>query len=199
LIGAVQNHIPIGLLNMMPDRYRVIKQNQPEWLKTKPNGQPNIWPGSLQESLYLQVTEAPLPSLLRYEDRNSMAFSIESRVPFMDYRLIEFTLGLPEKFVYYRGERKHILRKSFNRLIPDEVLNRRDKMGFVSPEEKWLKEEGQGWFTDQILKAGENLPEIINKEKVINMLANMTNNKTNFNSSPWHILSMNRFINMTKV
>ena len=70
-----------------------------------------------------------------------MAFSIESRVPFMDYRLMEFTLGLPEELVYRRGERKYILRKAFRGLVPDKILDRTDKMGFVSAEERWIKQE----------------------------------------------------------
>jgi asparagine synthase (glutamine-hydrolysing) len=195
LIGAAQNNIPEVLLNLLPEKFRVIKQYPPDWLRTKRNSTQMKWPGSLQKSLFRQITKAPLPSLLRYEDRNSMAFSIESRVPFMDYRLIEFTQSLPESYIYRRGERKHILRKTFYDLVPKEIIERKDKMGFVSAEENWLKYEGKNWFMEQVSEAGNNMSDLINKDKALNMLTGMAENNKKFSFSPWRILNLNRFIN----
>lgn len=196
LIGAIQHHLPNGILNIMPDRFRVRKQYPPGWLKTHRNGELKEWPGSLQESLYKQVLEGPLPSLLRYEDRNSMAFSVESRVPFMDHRLIEFTLGLPENYIYRRGERKHILRKTFRGLVPDEVLDRKDKMGFVSAEELWFHGEGKDWFHNEIMESSQNLRSLVNEGHALNMVEKIGNGTLSFSSSPWRILTLNRFIKM---
>ncbi|MCG8390510.1 MAG: asparagine synthase (glutamine-hydrolyzing) [Cytophagales bacterium] len=196
VIGAIQHLMPSTILNVVPDKYRVNKQSPPSWLKFNLNGEQKKSPRSLRESLYKQVLKVPLPSLLRYEDRNSMAFSIESRVPFMDYRLIEFTLGLPEHFVYYRGERKYILRKAFKRLVPKEVLERKDKMGFVSAEELWLRKEGRDWFRNEIIEAGQNLTSFIYKDSSLKMVEKMANGSLNFTSSPWRILTLNRFIKM---
>jgi asparagine synthase (glutamine-hydrolysing) len=124
-----------------------------------------------------------------------MAFSIESRVPFMDYRLIEFTQSLPESYIYRRGERKHILRKTFYDLVPKEIIERKDKMGFVSAEENWLKYEGKNWFMEQVSEAGNNMSDLINKDKALNMLTGMAENNKKFSFSPWRILNLNRFIN----
>lgn len=90
--------------------------------------------------LYHQVFTATLPTLLHYEDRNSMAFSIESRVPFLDHRLVEFCfqLGIDDKI--YIGETKRILRNSMKGILPEEIRVRQDKKGFVTPgENKWLR------------------------------------------------------------
>lgn len=80
-----------------------------------------------------------LPALLRHGDRNSMRFSVESRVPFLTTTLADFMLTLPEEYlVSPLGETKHLLRKAMRGLVPDEILDRRDKIGFATPEQAWL-------------------------------------------------------------
>jgi asparagine synthase (glutamine-hydrolysing) len=76
-------------------------------------------------------------SLLRYEDRNSMAFSIESRLPFLDYRLVEFVLSLSVNQRFRNNSTKWVLRKSMNGINIDEILDRKDKIGFATPEKYW--------------------------------------------------------------
>ena len=80
-----------------------------------------------------------LPSLLRYEDRNSMAFSIETRLPFLDYRLVEFALSLPDTQRIEGTTTKAILRRALGDRIPPAVLARTDKMGFETPADVWLR------------------------------------------------------------
>ncbi len=80
-----------------------------------------------------------VPSLLRYEDRNSMAWAIESRVPFLDYRLVEFAVALPAMVKLFRGRSKAVLRTGLRELVPKTVLDRRDKMGFVTPQAVWMR------------------------------------------------------------
>ncbi len=98
-------------------------------------------PGSqLNNFLYHLVFTTSLPSLLHYEDRNSMAFSIESRVPFLDHRLVEFVFSLEDSDKFKNGLTKSILRKSLSGMIPEAIINRKDKKGFVTPGEvKWLR------------------------------------------------------------
>jgi asparagine synthase (glutamine-hydrolysing) len=94
----------------------------------------------LNNFLYHLMFEASLPSILHYEDRNSMAFSIESRVPFLDHRLVEFAFSLPDEDKIHKGETKYILRQSMKRILPESIANRKDKKGFVTPGEiKWLR------------------------------------------------------------
>jgi asparagine synthase (glutamine-hydrolysing) len=92
----------------------------------------------LRDSLSRSVS-GTLPALLRYEDRNSMAFSIESRVPFLIPELVSFLGRLPEKYIIAPdGTTKAVFRKAMRGIVPDAILNRRDKLGFVTPERNWL-------------------------------------------------------------
>jgi asparagine synthase (glutamine-hydrolysing) len=77
--------------------------------------------------------------LLRYEDRSSMAESIESRVPFLVPRIATFVLSLPEEFIVSPdGTSKAVFRRAMRGIVPDEILDRRDKKGFATPEARWL-------------------------------------------------------------
>lgn len=81
-----------------------------------------------------------LPTLLHTEDLNSMAFSIESRVPFLDHRLVQACFHMPTQHKVYRGETKRVLRAAMRGMVPDAVLDRRDKTGFTTPGHiTWLR------------------------------------------------------------
>jgi asparagine synthase (glutamine-hydrolysing) len=88
-----------------------------------------------------------LPSLLRYTDKNSMAYSIESRVPFLDYRLVEFVFSLSAKYKISDGYTKSILRTTTKDIIPELVRLRTDKIGFATPEEQWFRTELKSYLT----------------------------------------------------
>ena len=93
----------------------------------------------LREQLHTSVAEISLPMLLRYEDRNSMAYSIESRVPFLTPDLVNFVFALPESFMIAPDTTtKAIFRQAMRGIVPDAILDRRDKIGFQTPEKTWL-------------------------------------------------------------
>ncbi len=105
---------------------------------------PQLWQpagGSrLNQFLYQLTSRTSLPSLLHNEDRNSMAFSIESRVPFLDHRLVEYSFSLPDSYKLQMGWSKRILRESMRGIMPAPIIDRKDKKGFVTPgESKWLR------------------------------------------------------------
>ena len=85
---------------------------------------------SLNEQLESQVRSDSLPALLRYEDRNSMAHSIEARVPFLDPRIVEFVFSLPEDWKIRGTKTKYILREAMRGILPDSIRTRTDKVGF---------------------------------------------------------------------
>jgi asparagine synthase (glutamine-hydrolysing) len=93
----------------------------------------------LKLRLLQDLTNYSLPSLLRYEDRNSMAFSIESRVPYLDPQLVEHILGLPPAAIVRDGWSRAILRDSMRGVLPEKIRRRRWKVGFTTPEMRWLK------------------------------------------------------------
>lgn len=91
------------------------------------------------EQLLNSVRERGLPALLRHADRNSMRFSVESRVPFLTHKFAELLLSMPEEYLISRsGETKSIFRAAMRGVVPDEILDRRDKIGFATPERDWL-------------------------------------------------------------
>ena len=92
--------------------------------------------GSMQRQ---EITCWQLPKLLRYEDRNSMRHSIETRLPFLDYRLVEFAVSLPVSQKIRVGWTKYVLRTATQNLLPHEVVWRRDKVGFESPTSTWMR------------------------------------------------------------
>ena len=121
-----------GQSRVRSERRELLRGSAPEVLR---------YAGSLDEVLKREVTASNLPLLLHWEDRNSMAFSIEARVPFLDYRLVEYLAGLPLDQKIRGGVTKHVLRRAIRGLVPDAVRCRMDKMGFVTPEEVWMKGE----------------------------------------------------------
>jgi asparagine synthase (glutamine-hydrolysing) len=96
--------------------------------------------GPLTRELLRQSFRTSLPGLLLYADRSSMAHSREVRLPFLDRRVAEYALSLPAAFLYRDGVTKGVLRDAVRGLAPDVVLARRDKVGFETPQARWLRE-----------------------------------------------------------
>lgn len=114
-----------------------------DWFRERKVREANVGSGSprsVAEHLEQSLFETNLPMLLRYEDRNSMAYSIESRVPFLTPEFVSFLLRLPEQYLISReGVSKHVFREAMRGLVPDPILDRKDKIGFVTPEQQWLQ------------------------------------------------------------
>lgn len=104
------------------------------------------------EQLGYNLQDRGIPHLLRHGDRNAMAFSIESRVPFLTIPMAELQLGLPEGYLISdQGESKRIFRAAMRGIVPDVILDRRDKIGFATPEREWLTAlapVARGWLAD---------------------------------------------------
>lgn len=93
----------------------------------------------LKAALFEQLSCTSLPALLRYEDRNSMAFSREARLPFLDHRLVELAFGLPDDDLVSDGLTKRVLREAAAPWLPGLVRDRVDKVGFTTPEAAWFR------------------------------------------------------------
>ena len=98
------------------------------------------------DALIRNLTYSALPEYLRYEDRNSMAFTLESRLPFLDFRLVEWAMTLPVDMKIKGAANKRVLRTVAEPFIPRSVATRRDKMGFVSPQYQWQHQELKRMF-----------------------------------------------------
>jgi asparagine synthase (glutamine-hydrolysing) len=96
---------------------------------------------NVSERQYKDIHQFSVPALLHTEDRMSMAFAREIRVPFMDYRIIELLAPLPTSLKLRSGWTKHIFRRALEPLLPPEIAWRKDKQGFINPESEWLRHE----------------------------------------------------------
>lgn len=94
---------------------------------------------SLAQRQWQDIAHFSVPYLCHYEDRMSMAASCEVRAPFLDYRVITLGLSMPEDLKLKSGWTKYALRKAFESDLPKEVTWRKDKKGFVNPQDKWLQ------------------------------------------------------------
>ena len=92
------------------------------------------------------ATEKGLITLIHYSDHVSMGHSIESRMPFMDYRLVEFLAQVPACYKMHNGWTKYLARLAFDKKLPDEITWRKDKMGWPIPEEHWFRGNLKDWF-----------------------------------------------------
>lgn len=93
---------------------------------------------NLQDRLKNDILKNSLQSLLRYEDRNSMRFSIEGRVPFLDFNLLKLIFSLPADLIIRNGWNKYILREAVKGIVPEMIRLRRNKIGFTTPEKQWF-------------------------------------------------------------
>jgi asparagine synthase (glutamine-hydrolysing) len=106
-------------------------------------------PAATGMRLRRQIAEAlqynSLPMLLRYADRNAMAFSRETRFPFLDYELVDWCVRLPDRAFIRNGWQKHILRQATGDILPSEIRWRADKVGYAAPLDLWLRGALRDW------------------------------------------------------
>lgn len=147
----------------------------------------------LAEQLRDALTGGGLASLLRHGDRNSMRWSIESRVPFLTIDMAEFLLQLPESYLLSsKGETKHIFRAAMRGLVPDAILDRKDKVGFQTPEADWLRHPNvpvNDWLT-----ATEKLP-FLNGAQCHAYVDQVLNSRKRFSSGGWRMMNYGRWVN----
>jgi asparagine synthase (glutamine-hydrolysing) len=96
-------------------------------------------PNYFNAMTFTEISKSALREYLTYEDRNSMSFGIESRLPFMDYRLVEFAFSLDEEYKIDNFVNKRIVREYAKGSVADSIIQRKDKTGFISPQELWQK------------------------------------------------------------
>ncbi|WP_022798872.1 asparagine synthase (glutamine-hydrolyzing) [Thermus islandicus] len=144
----------------------------------------------LRQELLEALTETSLPMLLRYEDRNSMAHSIESRVPFLTPELAQFVLSLPEGYLLAPdGTSKAVFREAMRGLVPEGVLARKDKIGFATPELRWLRALGP-WV--EVLLRGEALRSIpaLRPEEVLKEWREVAEGRKRFDFRVWRWVNL---------
>ena len=128
-----------------------------------------------------------LPALLHVEDRMSMAHGIESRVPFLDHKLIEFVATIPSNIKFENGNLKFLLKDTFKNILPIQISNRKDKMGFPVPLNLWAKNELKEFIFD-IFKSEKAKHRIYMNSNFD--IEHYLNNSNAYNRNLWALLSL---------
>jgi asparagine synthase (glutamine-hydrolysing) len=141
----------------------------PPWLDHRWFADRGVQPGAgwsavgrrvMREMLGHNLLQSQIQALMRYEDRNAMAFSLENRVPFLTTPLVDLLFSLPEEHLLaLDGTRKAVFRHAMRGIVPDSILDRRDKIGFSVPMMAWF-ESLRPWVSDRLSLAAR-LPCLI--------------------------------------
>lgn len=154
------------------------------YLFSSPPEVTQLWPGeappkrpaalgigdSLGRRIEADLTRFSLPVLLRYEDRNTMAFGIESRVPFLDHQLVEWLATLPADMRLAGGWTKRILRDALVGVLPERVRRRKSKLGFATPQSEWLAGPLADWLSNS-LDGPRHLSDLLDPSVIKQLLA----------------------------
>ncbi|GBR73587.1 asparagine synthetase B [Candidatus Termititenax aidoneus] len=153
--------------------------------------------GSVQKAGLAQLQYTNLPRLLHYEDRNSMAHSIEARVPFLDYKLVEYTAALPDGCKIRDGYTKYILREAMRSALPEKICWRADKKGFVTPEEIWFKENSAALRV--YLLQTVNLAKGLINDKIVAMYDDFAAGRAVYDPVFWRVICFGRWLQLFQV
>lgn len=176
------------------------KPNVPDWINVKPlleKGvvlkKPRLRPKvghkgrRVIDELALSLTKRGIPSLLRHGDRNSMRFSVESRVPFLTLDMVNLLFSMPEEYLISQdGETKSVFRAAMRGIVPDDILNRKDKIGFETNERNLILSNDTKIKT--FLKKAEKT-EVLRSKNILYELEGYLRKKKPYNSLVWRWLN----------
>ena len=146
-----------------------------------------------------QLCGSNLQMLLHWEDRNSMAVSVESRVPFLDHRLVEYVLGLPDAFKLSDGETKRVMRLALEGILPEPVRTRQDKLGFVTAEETWMRHSHRAAFRERLQRAVRCSDGILREHAALGVFDAIATGERRFSFIPWRMISLGEWMEEFRV
>jgi asparagine synthase (glutamine-hydrolysing) len=135
------------------------------------------------------VQSTSLPMLLHYEDRNSMAHSVEARVPFLDHRLVEFSVALGDAHKMQGAVTKSVLRRGLKDVLPPAIVERQDKLGFATPEELWLKGPLRDYALQGVDESIERFPGFFEAGPLRRLVRTMLDGTVPFDFRVWRVVS----------
>lgn len=153
---------------------------------------------SVDEQCRLQLLQSSLPMLLRFEDRDSMAHSIEARTPFLDYRLVEFLIGLPADYKIRSGWTKRVMREGMKGTLPETIRKRVDKIGFATAEEVWMRDKAPQLFRSKVEEVIEESRGIL-KPQLLSQVDEMLGGRRPFNFLIWRVISFGAWMKAFQV
>ncbi|MGX1786699.1 asparagine synthase (glutamine-hydrolyzing) [Bosea sp. NPDC055332] len=195
--------LPAGLAGKLRNRHRALTQH--DWLGgellraqgangtalERAGAELGLPPVSDLRTLCMNLTYGSnLSMLLHWEDRNSMAHAIEARVPFLDHPLVEFSLALGNDHKIVGGDTKRVLRRAMEAILPPAVLQRRDKLGFATPEQAWFRGPLKGMMTEGIEATLARYPGLLNADGVRALAADMLEGRKPVDFLLWRIVNL---------
>lgn len=157
---------------------------------------PKLFKHYINNFSYHYIRTLTIPSLLHYEDRASMAHSIESRVPFLDYRLVQLGINLHPHHLIYKKVSRPLYRKALENNLPAEIINRKIKLGFPTPFAKWTRKTLKPMVTDILLSKKSKIYEYLNMDFVKQKLDSHFEEKIDFSWFIWRLLSLEKFLSI---
>lgn len=187
-------------------RRRVLDIAQPGWINGRWFAQRvearEPWPrpsSALRQTLYEDLTKYRIPRLLRYADRNAMAHSVESRVPFLTTAMVEFVYSLPDEYlVDGTALTKPVLRRALRGIVPGRILARRDKLGFETPERAWLQ-ESRDWVDAVLRSDAASSIAAIDSNKARAQWQRTIAGKEPYDSRLWRVINLVRWAELKGV
>lgn len=151
----------------------------------------------LSNFLYNLLMSTMIQTLLHFEDRNSMGYSIESRIPFLDFRLVEFAFSLPPNYKVHKDYGKYIHREALRKIVPLEIIERKDKVSFNSPgEEIWLKNKMQPYVTETFNSTNYKNRELFNHKLIEKAYKKYVNGDARQSRLIWRVLALEKWFNI---
>jgi asparagine synthase (glutamine-hydrolysing) len=156
----------------------------------RPVNCPNPFMGFLSRRLYSETMFETIPASLRPEDRNTMSKSIESRSPFLDYRLVEFCFSLANKFKIRDGVGKWLTREAMRGILPEVVRMRKDKSGFIAPADDWFRTTNRSELIDLTCSDSLARRKLFNVAQVKKTLSEHLEKKANHQMFIWQLINL---------
>ena len=153
----------------------------------------NLYKANTLQNALMNHFEYKLEHLLKWEDRNSMNFSLEARVPYLDYRLVEYNLSSYSNMIINKGSTKYILREAMRKILPEEIRTRNDKVGFETPQDKWFRtQKWQSRINDII--SSSNLTPYIYKNIATKLYNDHLQGNRNIAKEIWKWINLDRWL-----
>ena len=152
--------------------------------------------GRLRRQLAEALQYNSLPALLRYADRNSMAFGREARLPFLDYELVNWCVRLPNEAFIKDGWQKYIVRRAGEGLLPSEIQWRADKVGYAAPLDVWLRRELKEWAWERLFSGPITQLEQYDKQKMQILWDTHQNASGDVSWPLWRWISLNEWLTL---
>ena len=172
------------------------------WINHQVLGNPRSKFEFNDKNIYLtskeQLLKFSVPKQLKWCDRDSMAHSVESRVPFLDYELVDFLYSIPDEYKFHKGITKRILRDSMKNIIPLKIKNRINKLGFVTPAEEWVF-QNKDLYKQRLDEAIHDSQGILKDDKCKERFYNMIDKKIPFDHSFWRVIFFAKWLKVFKV